>query len=102
MNYYGFFFDNLKAMKESLAKTTTTIASERENISNIEKEINALNGEIYSAYTQIGRRFAQYVTETNHMPGIDVADILNMLTPKIARKAELELKLIEFNKKKRK
>ena len=36
------------------------------------------------------------------MPGIDVADILNMLTPKIARKAELELKLIEFNKKKRK
>ena len=48
MNYYGFFFDNLKAMKESLAKTTTTIASERENISNIEKEISALNEEIYS------------------------------------------------------
>ena len=89
-------------MKESLSKTTTTAASERENISNIEKEINALNGEIYSAYTQIGRRFAQYVTETNHMPGLDVADIFKMLTPKIARKAELELKLIEFNKKKRK
>lgn len=89
-------------MKESFTKSTTTTASERENVSNIEREISALNGEIYSAYTQIGRRFVQYVKETKHMPGIDVADILNMLTPKIARKAELELKLIEFNKKKRK
>ena len=86
-------------MKESLSKTTTTAASERENISNIEKEISALNEEIYSAYTQIGRRFVQYVTETKHMPGIDVTDILNMLDPKMSRKAELEAELLEIQKR---
>lgn len=33
------------------------------------------------------------------MPGIDVTDILNMLDPKMSRKAELEAELLEIQKR---
>ena len=100
------FFNNLKIMTESFTKTAATIANgiattarEQENISNIEKEISVLNSEIDAAYTQIGRKFVQYATETKQMPGIDVTDILNMLDPKMSRKAELEAELLEIQKR---
>ena len=100
------FFDNLKIMTESFTKAATdmansvsTIAREQGSINNIEKEIGVLNSEIDTAYTQIGRRFVEYVIEKKEMPGIDVSDILNMLEPKMSRKTELEAERIEIQKR---
>ena len=100
------FFDNLKIMTESFTKAATdmansvsTTAREQGSINNIEKEIGVLNSEIDTAYTQIGRRFVEYVIEKKEMPGIDVSDILNMLEPKMSRKAELEAERIEIQKR---
>jgi len=100
------FFDNLKIMTESFTKAATdmansvsTTAREQGSINNIEKEIGVLNSEIDTAYTQIGRRFVEYVIEKKEMPGIDVSDILNMLEPKMSRKTELEAERIEIQKR---
>ena len=100
------FFDNLKIMTESFTKAATdmansvsTTAREQGSINNIEKEIGVLNSEIDTAYTQIGRRFVEYVIEKKEMPGIDVSDKLNMLKPKMSRKTELEAERIEIQKR---
>lgn len=100
------FFDNIKIMTESFTKVATdmansvaTTAREQGNINNIEKEIGVLNSEIDTAYTQVGRRFVDYVIEKKEMPGIDVSDILSMLEPKMSRKSELELERIEIQKR---
>lgn len=100
------FFDNLKIMTESFAKTANNIANqvsttarEQENMNNIQKEMGVLNSEIDAAYTQIGRKFVEHVIETKEMPAIDVSSILSMLEPKMSRKSELELELIEIQKR---
>lgn len=100
------FFDNLKTMTESFTKVATdmansvsTTAREQVNINNIEKEIGVLNSEIDSAYTQVGRRFVEYVIEKKEMPGINISDILSMLEPKMSRKIELETERIEIEKR---
>ena len=100
------FFDNLKIMTESFTKAATdmansvsTTAREQGSINNIEKEIGVLNSEIDTAYTQIGRRFVEYVIEKKEMPGIDVSDKLNMLKHKMSRKTELEAERIEIQKR---
>lgn len=100
------FFDNLKTMTGSITKAATdmansvsTTAREQGNINSIEKEIGVLNSEIDIAYTQIGRRFVEYVIDRKEMPGIDVSDILSMLEPKMSRKAELESERVEIEKR---
>lgn len=99
-------FDNLKAMKESFTKVAvdvannaSTTAREQENINNIKKEIGVLNSEINVAYTQIGKKFMDYVLEHNEIPGIDISDILRVLEPKMERKIELEAQMVEIEKR---
>lgn len=100
------FFNNIKVMKDSISKTanniTNTIAvnsMEQANLSRVNKEIDLINSEIDSACTQIGRKFLEYVRETDEMPGIDINEILSVLNPKIDRKEELEKELIEIRKR---
>lgn len=90
-------FDNIKGLKDSISKTAT-VNSEQAKLSKINKEISTINSEIDSACTQIGKRFLEYVLETNEMPEIDVSDILKMLDPKMSRKVELEKEVIEIQK----
>lgn len=68
-------------MKDSIWKTvnnrSNTIAvnnMEQVNLSRVNKEISSINSEIDSTCTQIGRKFLEYVIETNEMLGIDVSD----------------------------
>ncbi len=91
-------FDNIKGLKDSISKTAT-VNSEQAKLSKINKEISTINSEIDSACTQIGKRFLEYVLETNEMPEIDVSDILKMLDPKMSRKVELEKEVIEIQKR---
>ncbi|WP_434798298.1 hypothetical protein [Terrisporobacter vanillatitrophus] len=100
------FFNNIKVMKDSISKTANNISNtiavnnmEQANLARVNKEISSINSEIDSACTQIGRKFLEYVIETNEMPGIDVSDILTVLDPKMIRKTELEKELVEIQKR---
>ena len=54
-----------------------------------------------SGYTQIGKKYVDYVKKTSEMPGIDVSDVLKMLDPKFERRDELQAKMIEIEKRRK-
>lgn len=102
------FFNNLKNTASSLGKaasnfvnTGATDAKDAAELDSIKKELASIDSDINSGYTQIGKKYVDYVIKTNEMPGIDVSDVLNMLSPKFERKEELETKLIEIEKRKK-
>jgi hypothetical protein len=102
----GFIDDLMNATIESISKAATNafsteVISYQDNtkINNIKTELTAINGELDDAYRQIGKKFVEYVSETNEMPGIDVKDILKLMEPKLEKKNEIESELIEIEKK---
>lgn len=99
-------FDNLKIMKDSITKNLanvnssfSTINSEKERIRRLNIEVTAINGEIDTAYRQIGEKFVEYVRKTQEMPDIGVENIFAILGPKIERKESLKVEIIELEKK---
>lgn len=99
-------FDNLKVTTKSIGKAATNsintiVAANKENakINDIEVELSVINEELNCAYKQIGEKFVEYVVNNNEMPGIDVSDILKVMDPKFEKKKELELELVEIEKK---
>ena len=100
------FFDNFKVMTNSVAKsasnimnTVSTEIKEQENISRIHKEMSAIDTEITAAYTQIGRKYVDYVIKNQEDTGLDMTDLLKILEPKFVRKEELDTELIEIQKR---
>lgn len=100
------FFNNMKFIKDSITKAANNVANnitiineEQANLDKINTEVETLNSEINAACSRIGRRFLEYVVETNEMPGIDISDILLVLDPKMKRKEELEKEVIEIQKR---
>ncbi len=102
-------FDKLQKTAKSVGSTVSKTAGkvgsnaavatqEQSELVSLRSQINVINQELDSAYTQIGRKFVEYVVETNEMPGIDVSDILKMIDPKLTKKNELEQKIIELEK----
>lgn len=102
------FFDNLKNTAGALGKnaknvvnTSATDAKDASEIAEIKRELDSIENDITSGYTQVGKKFIDYVIKTSEMPGIDVSDILKMLEPKFERRDELQAKMIEIEKRKK-
>lgn len=100
------FFDNFKVMTNSVAKSATNLMSsvvievkEQEDMARISKEMIAIDTEINAAYTQIGRKYMDYVIKNQEVTGLDVTDLLKILEPKLARKAQLDAELIDIQKR---
>lgn len=85
-------FSNNMAEASSLAK-------EKMNISKLENEKKGLENEINLAYMQIGKKFVEVAIATNEMQDIGVSDVLQMLDPKLSRKKEIEIEIMEIEKK---
>ena len=68
-------------------------------ISRIQQD--SIENDIMSGYTQIGKKYVDYVKKTSEMPGIDVSDVLKMLDPKFERRDELQAKMIEIEKRRK-
>lgn len=75
---------------QSVSKTASNIGSsanvaiqEQAELNELRSQINVINQELEVAYTQIGRKYVEYVLETSEMPGIDVSDTLKMIDPKM-------------------
>ena len=94
-----------KNIGNSVAKTAgnvgssaTTATVEQTELVSLRSQINVINQELDAAYTQIGRKYVEYVIETSEMPGIDVSDILKLIDPKLTKKAEMEARIIQLEK----
>ncbi|WP_298483250.1 hypothetical protein [uncultured Ruminococcus sp.] len=102
-------FDKIQKTAKNVGSTVTKTAGkvgsnaavatqEQAELVSLRSQVNVINQELESAYTQIGRKFVNYVVESGEMPGIDVSDILKMIDPKMTKKQDLEQKIIQLEK----
>ncbi len=102
-------FDKLQKtaskMGSTISKTAGRVGSsaalatqEQAELVSLRSEINVINQELEAAYTQIGRKYVDYVVTSGEMPGIDVSDILTLIEPKMAKKQDLEKQIITLEK----
>ena len=91
------FFNNLKNTAGSLGKgamnvvnTGATDAKDASEIAEIKRELDSIENDIMSGYTQIGKKYVDYVKKTSEM-----------LDPKFERRDELQAKMIEIEKRRK-
>ena len=92
-------------IQQSVTKTASHIGSnaavatqEQTELVSLKSQINVINQELDAAYLQVGRKYIDYVIQTQDMPGIDVSDVLHLIDPKITKKQELEARIIQLEK----
>ncbi len=91
---------NIAADKVSdAASSVATVAKEQTELATLKAEINVIDKELNASYSMVGKKFVEYVIETQEMPGIDVSDILKWIDPKVSRKKELEEEIIVVEKR---
>ncbi|MBO6140239.1 MAG: hypothetical protein J6O40_00465 [Ruminococcus sp.] len=102
-------FDKVQSTAKNLGRSAATTAGkvgsnatvatqEQAELISLKSQINVIDQELNAAYVQIGRKYLDYVIETNEMPGVDISDILKMIDPKLTKKQELEKQIIELEK----
>ena len=74
-------------------------AQDQSELAGLKMQVNVIEQELEASYTQIGRRYVDYVIASGDMPGIDVSDLLKLMDPKLEKKDELEKQIIELEKK---
>lgn len=77
---------------DKATKNTLTADEEQQEILNIKVQINLIEQKIHSLYTEIGKKYTDYVIENGNIPEIDINDVLAL----ISRKDELENKILEI------
>lgn len=78
--------------------TAGVAVQEQTELAGLKMQVNVIEEELNSAYAQIGRKYVEYVIETQEMPQIDVSDTLKSAEAKIEKRQELERQIIEFEK----
>lgn len=68
-------------------------------LSGLKMQVNAIEQELDSSYTMIGRKYVQYILGSGDMGPVDVSDLLKLMDPKITKKQELEAQIVELEKK---
>ena len=91
--------NNASDVVTGAASTVATVAKEQTELATLKAEINVIDKDLNASYSIVGRKFVEYVAETQEMPGIDVSDILKWIDPKVTRKKELEAEVIEVEKR---
>ncbi|MGL4873334.1 MAG: hypothetical protein ACRC30_01620 [Clostridium sp.] len=99
-------FDNLKIATEGIAKSIneaqSVIAAENRELAKIKErknELQVIETEVNLGYTEIGKRFVQYIIESGEMPGIDASDVLATIETKLEREIELKEEILEIERK---
>lgn len=72
------------------------ISKEQQEILLIKEQINLIWQEIYSIYTQIGKKYAAYAAENGDIPEIGACELLDLLREKAVQKQELEKQIEEL------
>ena len=94
-----------KSIGNSVANTAVTTGStagvavqEQTELAGLKMQVNVIEEELNSAYAQIGRKYVEYVIQTQEIPQINVTDILKMAETKLEKRKELEEQIIELEK----
>ena len=69
---------------------------EQQKIFLIKEQINLVWQEIYSIYTQIGKRYVAYATKNGDIPEVDAYELLLLINEKNLEKQELESQIEEL------
>ena len=100
------FFDKVTKAANSIGKSATNVGStvgvaaqDQAELTGLKMQVNVIEQELNASYIQIGRRYVDYVIASGEMPGIDIADLLKLMDPKMEQKEELEKQIIELEKK---
>ena len=104
------FFDKVSKAATNLGKSAVSgatavgssvgvAAQDQSELAGLKMQVNVIEQELEASYTQIGRRYVDYVIASGEMPGIDVSDLLKLMDPKLEKKDELEKQIIELEKK---
>lgn len=72
------------------------ISKEQQEILLIKEQINLIWQEIYSAYTQIGKKYTAYAAKYGDIPETDTYELLTFITEKSIQKEELENRIQEI------
>ena len=83
----------------NVGSTVGAAAQDQSELAALKMQVNVIEQELNSSYTQIGRKYVNYVIATGEMPGIDVTDILKLIDPKLTQKDDLEQQIIVLEKK---
>lgn len=90
--------DSVASTAANVGAAAGAVVQEQSELAGLKMQLNSIDFELDSAYIQIGRRYVEYVIETQEMPQIDVTDILKLAEAKLERKQELEDKILEVEK----
>lgn len=84
-------------MSSTNANENTPIqTNEQQEILFIKEQINLIWQEIYSIYTQLGKKYVAYVAENGIIPEMDSHQLLTLINEKNLQKEELENKIEEL------
>ena len=89
---------NMANTAVNAGSTAGVAVQEQTELAGLKMQVNVIEEELNSAYAQIGRKYVEYVIDTQDMPQIDVADILKMAESKLEKRSELEQQIIELEK----
>ena len=103
-------FDKLQKTATTIGKSAATTAAnvgsnvgasaqDQAELAGLKRQLNVVEQELNASYSQIGRKYVDYVVASGEMPGIDVYDILKLMDPKLEQKQTLEQQIIELEKK---
>jgi hypothetical protein len=91
--------NNIGGTAVKVGSNVGSSVQDNSELAGIKMQINTIEQELQAAYSQIGKRYVDYIIETGDTGGIDVADLLKLMEPKMAQKQDLETKAIELEKK---
>lgn len=90
---------NSAQRRKYAAASDNYVKQEKEmRLTNLKKELQTIDNDLDAAYMQIGRRFMERARKTNDLCGLEIKDILHMMSPKMEKKKELEKQILAIKK----
>lgn len=102
----GFFNDLMKTGKSlgsqvgsaigRAASRTSTSAKTAAKLTSLKMEINSIDSEFEKIYIMVGKKYVDYLIETDDNPAIDVEEEFRAIIPLMERKEALEKEITEL------
>ena len=89
---------NLVDTAVNFSASINVAEQEQTELNQLKAQKNVVEQELDSLYTQIGRRYIDYVIKTGDLAGIDTEDLIKLMNPKLAKKKEIEARMVALEK----
>ena len=89
---------NISDMGFNLGATLTVAEQGETELKQLKAQKNVVEQELDALYTQVGKRYIDHVIKTGDLAGIPTGDLIKLMSPKMAKKKEIETRIIELEK----